>query len=153
MDCSALLRPRSIAIVGATERPSAGRTIISSLGRLGFEGAIYPINPNYQTILGHRAYANFADVPGSIDLAAFCIGNDRLLESYRLGVEKGIRAAAIYAGGFDESSDAASKRRHAEIVGLSLEAGIALCGPNCMGVFNPASRSSAYLHDITDPDP
>jgi acetate---CoA ligase (ADP-forming) len=153
MDCSALLRPRSIAIVGATERPSAGRSIISSLGKLGFEGAIYPINPNYETILGHRSYASFADVPGSIDLAAFCVGNDRLLDSYRLGVEKGIRAATIYAGGFDEASDDASKRRHAEIVGLSQEAGIALCGPNCMGVFNPASRSSVYLHNITDPDP
>jgi acetate---CoA ligase (ADP-forming) len=153
MNCSALLRPRSIAIVGATERPSAARSIISSLGKLGFEGAIYPINPNYETIRGHRSYASFADVPGPIDLAAFCIGNDRLLDSYRLGVDKGIRAATIYAGGFDEASDDASKRRHAEIVGLSHEAGIALCGPNCMGVFNPASRSSAYLHNITDPDP
>lgn len=154
MDCSALLRPRSIAIVGASTRPSsAGRTILSCLGKLGFEGAIYPINPNYETILGHRCYASFAEVPGSIDLAAFCIGNDRLLESYRLGVEQGIRAATIYTGGFDEASDEASKRRHAEIVGLSHEAGVALCGPNCMGVFNPASRSSVYLHDLAAPDP
>ena len=153
MPLDALLRPRSVAVVGASERPSPGRGIIESLGTLGFGGAVYPINPNYRTLLGHPCYPSLAEIPGEVDLVAFCIGNARLLESYRIAAEKRVGAAVIYAGGFGEATDDASRRLNAEIVGLSREAGITLCGPNCMGVLSPASRSIAYLHDVTDPAP
>ena len=51
MRLDALLRPRSIAILGASERPSVGRTLIEALDRLGFPGPLYPINPKYDTLL------------------------------------------------------------------------------------------------------
>lgn len=149
--CDRLLRPASIAVVGASERPSPGRTVVEAARSLGFAGTIYPINPNYDELLGHRAYRSLEEVSGPIDLVAFCVRNDRLLESYRQAAAKRVGAAVIYAGGFGEARDEASQRLNAEIVGLSREAGIALCGPNCMGVISPANRSSAYLHEITDP--
>ena len=52
MPLDALFRPRSVAVVGASEKPTIGRRLIHSLDRIGFRGAVYPINPNYATVLG-----------------------------------------------------------------------------------------------------
>jgi acetate---CoA ligase (ADP-forming) len=148
-----LLRPRSIAIVGASDKPSPGRSIIASLDALGFDGEVYPINPNYQTILGHHVYPTIADLPDGIDLAAFCIGNTRLLVSFAQLARKGLQAATVYASGFGEAADEASLRLNDALIALCRAHGVALCGPNCMGVLNPVSRSSAYLHEINDTAP
>ena len=70
MRLDALLRPHSIAVVGASERPSAGRLLIESLDRIGFAGDVYPINPKYEAILGRRCYPRVADAEGQgIDTA------------------------------------------------------------------------------------
>ncbi|CAH1688395.1 Acetyltransferase [Hyphomicrobiales bacterium] len=151
MTIDALLNARSIAIVGASERPSAGRNILVSLQRMGFPGEIYPINPKRDVILGYPAYARLTDVPGHIDTVAFCLGNAHLPQAFQDAAEKGVGAAAIYAGGFSESSDAEAQKLGAFITGLSNEAGIALCGPNCMGALSPSTRSSTYLHEVLDP--
>ena len=151
MTIDALLRPGSIAVVGASERPSAGRNILVSLDRLGFAGAVYPINPKRDTILGRPCFATLADVPDPIDAVAFCIGNAHLLGAYRQAVAKGVKAAVIYAGGFSESADADAQHLGAAIAGLSREGAIALCGPNCMGALSPALRSTTYLHEVLDP--
>lgn len=145
-----LLNPKSIAIVGASDRPSAGRSILVSLGRLGFTGAIYPINPKRNEILGHSCYASLGDVPGEVDAVAFCIGNKHLPDAYRAAMRKGVKAAAIYAGGFSESQDDAERQLGAQITAWSREAGIALCGPNCMGALSPSYRSTTYLHEVCD---
>lgn len=153
MNIERLLRPRSIAVVGASEKPSPGRAMIASLNAMGFAGAVYPVNPNYSEILGHRCYGSVDDVPDDVDLAAFCIGNGRLIDSFAALARKGLGAATVYAGGFAEAGDEASRRLNDALVGLSTEHRIALCGPNCMGVLSPASRSSAYLHEVQDPEP
>ncbi|CAH1650250.1 acetate--CoA ligase family protein [Chelatococcus asaccharovorans] len=151
MKIDALLNARSIAIVGASERPSAGRNIIVSLQRMGFPGAIYPINPKRDVILGYQAFPRLTDVPGHIDTVAFCLGNAHLPTAFQDAAEKGVGAAAIYAGGFSESSDPEAQKLGAFITGLSNEAGIALCGPNCMGALSPSTRTSTYLHEVLDP--
>ena len=56
IELDALLKPRSVAVLGASERPSVGRTIVENLDRIGFEGEVYPINPRYETLLGQRCY-------------------------------------------------------------------------------------------------
>jgi acetyltransferase len=53
MQIDSLVKPRSVAIVGATDRPSPGRQLVESLGSIGFPGAIYPVNPKYKSILNH----------------------------------------------------------------------------------------------------
>src|SRR5437870_13366808 len=63
MRLDALLRPRSVAILGASERPSIGRSLIEALDTIGFRGAIYPINPRYETLLGRKCYASVAELP------------------------------------------------------------------------------------------
>jgi acetate---CoA ligase (ADP-forming) len=150
MPLDVLLRPRSIAILGASERPSIGRSIIVSARNIGFEGRIYPINPRYPELLGHRCYPSVEDLPEAPDAVAFCVGYARILENFRPVAAKGAKAVTIFDGGFAERGEDGAKLQ-AEIVGICREVGILLNGPNCMGVLNPATRSSIYIHEVRDP--
>jgi acyl-CoA synthetase (NDP forming) len=150
MRLDALLRPRSIAILGASERSSIGRALMESAATLGYEGRLYPINPKYTEILGQRCYPSMRELPEQPDVVALCVSYTRMVESFRTVADKGAGAAVIYDGGFAEHGDE-GRRRQAELVGMCREAGIALCGPNCMGILNPHHRSSVYLQEVRDP--
>src|SRR5919109_4356399 len=145
-----LLKPRSVAVLGASERPSIGRMIIESLDRVGFTGAIYPVNPRYETVLGRRFYPAVTELPAGVDCMAICVNHERVLEHMRPAAERGIGAAVIFDGGFAEAGDH-GRQVQAEIAGICREAGIALCGPNCMGVVSPHDRSLVYIQTVRDP--
>jgi acyl-CoA synthetase (NDP forming) len=124
--------------------------IIESLDRIGFPGQIYPVNPKYETLFGRPCYPSIADLPEAVDLLAVCVNHARVLEHMRPAARRGVRAAIIFDGGFAERGDE-GRRRQDELVGICREAGIALCGPNCMGVVNPHARSSIYIQTLADP--
>ena len=147
MQLDPLLKPRSVAVVGATDRPGAGRMIVESLGSIGFTGQIYPVNPKYQTVLNHVCYPSLADLPAPPDVVVFCIRNPLVPEQLRLAVKHGARAAVIYDGGFAELGGEGAKLQ-AEIAGLCREAGVAVCGPNCMGILNPTARVTTYKQSV-----
>lgn len=149
MNLDGLLRPRKIAIVGASERPSIGRALMESLERLSFQGEVFPINPKYPTVLGARCYPSLRDVPAAPDVVAFCVSTDRVLDGIRQTAEVGGRGAVIYDGGFAERGDD-GKRLQAEITGICRESGIALCGPNCMGVLSPHDASTTYMQEVRE---
>src|SRR5229473_8257007 len=151
MGLEALFRPQSIAIIGASEKPTIGRRLIVSLDRLGFAGRVFPINPNYQTVLGRTCYPGIADLPEAPDVAAFCLGHRLILDAFVAAAERGIRAAVIYDGGFAERG-AEGRALQEKIAGICRDAGIALCGPNCMGILNPIERNTTYLQEISDPE-
>jgi acetate---CoA ligase (ADP-forming) len=146
----ALLRPQSIAVIGASEKPTIGRRLIASLERIGFKGAIYPVNPNYPTVAGRRCWPSIADLPEAPDVAAFCVGHERVLEPLIAAARRGVKAAVIYDGGFAERGDD-GRRLQSRVEGVCRDAGIALCGPNCMGVLSPHHRSTTYLQELRDP--
>ena len=139
-------------MLGASERPSVGRTIVENLERIGFEGEIYPINSRYETLLGRRCYRSVEELPAGVDVLAFCVNHERVLDGLRPAARKGIRAAVAFDAGFAESDDA-GRRRQDELVAICREAGIAFCGPNCMGVISPHERSLVYLNALRDPAP
>jgi acyl-CoA synthetase (NDP forming) len=146
----ALLNPSSIAVLGASERPSIGRSLIVSADNLGFDGRIYPVNPKYETILGRRCYPSLTELPEAPDVVAFCVGSARVLEGIKLAAERGARGAAIYDGGFAERGGEGA-RLQAEISDICRSASMALCGPNCMGILNPLAKSSIYIEELRDP--
>jgi acetate---CoA ligase (ADP-forming) len=150
MRLDALLRPRSIAILGASERPSIGRALMESAATLGYEGRLYPINPKYTEILGQRCYPGMRELPEPPDVVALCVSYTRIVESFRTVAGRGAGGAVIYDGGFAEHGEE-GRRRQAELVGMCRETGIALCGPNCMGILNPHHRSSVYMQGVRDP--
>jgi acyl-CoA synthetase (NDP forming) len=150
MRLEALFQPRSIVVVGASEKPTIGRRLIASLDRIGFTGAIFPVNPNYPTVLGHRCYASIAELPEAPDVAVFCVSHERVIEPLAMAAQSGVKGAVIYDGGFAERGED-GRRRQAQIEGICRDGGIALCGPNCMGVLNPHHRSTTYLQELRDP--
>jgi acyl-CoA synthetase (NDP forming) len=150
IDLEPLLRPRSVAVLGASDRPSPGRMIIESLECIGFPGPIYPINPRYETLFGRRCYPSIADLPEAVDVLAIGLNHTRVLEHMRPAAERGVRAAIIFDGGFAERGDE-GRRRQDELAAICRDAGIALCGPNCMGVVSPHAKSSLYIQTLRDP--
>lgn len=148
-DLNPLIRPKSIAIVGASDKPSIGRNLLSSLKDIGFGGPVYPINPRYESILGTPCYPSLESISTAPDLVAFCISGPRILDTFRSLPKLGIRAAVIYDGGFAERGED-GRRLQDEIDAICREGGVALCGPNCMGILNPWERSTTYLHEIID---
>lgn len=145
-----LVNPRSVAIVGATDRGGPGRAVMESLGAIGFTGAIYPVNPKYPTVLNTTCYPTLTDLPEAPDVVVFSIRNPLIPEQMRLAVKRGARAAVIYDSGFAELGADGAKLQE-EIAALAREAGMPVCGPNCMGILNPPARVTTYKQNIMDP--
>ncbi len=145
-----LINPRSVAVVGASERPSIGRSVVENLQLQGFAGKITPVNPKYHRVLGLECRPGLLHLDAPPDVVVFCLSHARVAEPYRLLPEIGAGATVIFDGGFAEAGDD-GRRLQEEIASISREAGIALCGPNCMGVLNPARGVSAYAQLVHDP--
>lgn len=150
MRLDALLRPESIAIIGASDKPTPGRRVIATLERLGYAGRIYPVNPNYRSVLNRPCYASPADLPEAPDVAVFSLGHERVLPAFIAAAKRGMKAAVIFDGGFAETGEE-GRALQAKIADICREHDIALCGPNCMGVLSPHHKSSTYLQELRDP--
>ena len=108
------------------------RSIVESLGAIGFTGAIYPVNPKYQTVLNHVCYPSVTELPEAPDVVVMSIRKTLIPEQIRLAIKRGARAAVIYDSGFAELGEDGA-RLQAEIAGLCREAGMAVCGPELHG--------------------
>ena len=150
MQLKPLFRPESIAIIGASDKPTPGRRVIATLERLGYTGRIYPVNPNYTSLLNRPCYPSPADLPEAPDVAVFSLGHERVLPAFIAAAERGMKAAVIFDGGFAEYGDE-GRALQDKIAAICRERGIALCGPNCMGVLSPHHKSSSYLQELRDP--
>src|SRR5262249_8728315 len=150
IDLALILRPRSVAVLGASDRPSPGRMIIESLDCFGFPGPVYPINPNREALFGRRCYPSIDELPEPVDVLAVGVNHTRVIEQMQAAAPPGVPAAISFDGGFAERGEE-GQRRQEELTAICREAGIALCGPNCMGVVNPHARSSIYIQTLRDP--
>jgi acetate---CoA ligase (ADP-forming) len=150
MQLDPLVNPRSVAIVGATDRGGPGRAVMESLGAIGFTGPIYPVNPKYPTVLNVKCYPSLTDLPEAPDIVVFSIRNPLIPEQMRLALKRGARAAVIYDSGFAELGADGAKLQE-QIAGMAREAGMPICGPNCMGILNPPARVTTYKQNIMDP--
>src|SRR5580692_1979131 len=150
MQLDPLVKPRSVAIVGATDRGGPGRAVMESLGAIGFTGPIYPVNPNYATVLNIKCYPTLMELPEAPDMVVFSIRNPLIPDQMRLAVKRGVRAAVIYDSGFAELGAEGAKLQD-EISGLAREAQMPVCGPNCMGILNPPARVTTYKQNVIEP--
>jgi acyl-CoA synthetase (NDP forming) len=70
-------------VIGASDKPTIGRRLIISLDRISFADGVFPVNPNYSTVLGRRCWPSIAELPETPDVALFCMGHERMLEAFR----------------------------------------------------------------------
>jgi len=131
-----LLRPRSIAILGASADPGKinGRTL-HFLQQKGYSGCIYPVNPKYETIAGLRCYPNIAALPETPDLAVIALPAQHVLGAVQALAQRGGRAAVIFSSGFSEMGEA-GRQLEQDIADAARVSGLRLCGPNCLGLIN-----------------
>jgi len=143
-DLSTLLNPAAIAIVGASERyGTPGRITLENLRHLGYQGAVYPVNPNYKEILGWPCYPGLKSLPAPVEAIAIMLGAEQALPVLETAVEIGARAAWVLAVGFAEA-DADGEARQTELVRLAEDTDLLICGPNCIGVANLMDRVAMY---------
>ncbi len=145
--------PRSIAFIGATENMRKwGFLILNNLLTGGYEGDVYPVNPNRETILGLRAYPSVREIPAEIDLAVFTVPARQVLSSLGQCIEKGLKAGLVITAGFKELGEEGA-RVEAEMVRMAREAGIVLVGPNCQGICCPKNRLYPWMPILFHPVP
>jgi acyl-CoA synthetase (NDP forming) len=151
MQLERLLGPKSIAIYGASENPGPGRRILEMLDKLEYGGAVYPINPRYDTVLGKHCYSGIEDVPEGIDAIIFCVNRQLVMEPFQQAAARGYGGAVILDGGFAEQGEE-GRNRQEELVAVSRDSGMAVCGPNCMGILSPHHRVSLYTSNLQSPE-
>ncbi len=142
-DLAPLLRPRSVAVVGATPDPNRiGGRPFAFLRRFGFPGPVHPVNPRHREIDGVRCYARVRDIPEPPDMAVIAIPAAGVLDAVRDCQAAGVPALTVYTSGFRETG-AAGRALEAELTALAESRGTLVCGPNCQGVANLLDRMQA----------
>ncbi|WP_036553657.1 acetate--CoA ligase family protein [Nocardioides insulae] len=137
-DLSHMLRPRSIAVIGASEtRMAQGNVVLANLSNAGYEGQVTVVHPTAQVIAGLPTVSSISDLPDGIDVAMVCVPAPSVVNTLA-GLEKiGCPAAITVAAGFSDEED----QRLREVV-ATLD--IDVSGPNCMGMIDVANGVPLY---------
>jgi len=139
----AIFAPKNVAVIGATENQgSVGRTILWNLISTPFGGAVFPVNPKRNSVLGIKAYRSIADVPDKVDLAVIVTPAPSIPGIIRDCVEVGVRGAIVISAGFKEVGPAGAELEH-QILEYIRPNKMRVIGPNCLGVMNPVSGLNA----------
>ena len=146
------MQARSVAVVGASERPDApSGFVLRNLLACGFTGAILPVHPSARQVFGLPAVPSLADLAQSPDAVVIAIPAVAAVGVVREAAALGIGGAVVLASGFSETG-ADGARLQQELVAAAATGGLALCGPNCLGLHVPASGlalfSSRLVHGM-----
>jgi acyl-CoA synthetase (NDP forming) len=143
-----LLNPKSIAIIGATEKSMYVRKLIDNLKSLNFAGAIYPINPKYETLFGLKVYPNVAEVPGEIDNVIILIPARLVLNAFEECIRKRVKSAVIITSGFAEGQTKEGIDTQNKVKAMASNNGVVVCGPNCFGTINLSTGATSFCEKI-----
>lgn len=131
---SVFLSPKSIAIIGASEKSGIGKAIFSNI-KSGYGGKIYPVTPSNEFVFGIKVYKNVLDVPDDIDLAVVATPNKivpKVMEE--VGMKK-IKGAIIVSAGFKEVDEQGAMLEK-EVAAICKKYGTRVIGPNCLGIMS-----------------
>jgi len=132
-----VFEPQSVAVVGASDRGlSVGGQVFAKLVDSAFEGDLYPVNPGHDALRGLRCYPSISAIDRPVDLVIIAIPARSVAQVMRECGENAVRAAIVISAGFGETG-AQGQALQDEIVDIARTYGIALVGPNCLGVIRP----------------
>jgi acetyl coenzyme A synthetase (ADP forming)-like protein len=130
------LRPRSVAVIGASPRPrTVGGEILRNLRAYGYEGDVHPVSRRVRTIAGRRTHPSILDIDEAVDLAVIAVPAVQVAAVARECGLAGVRALLVISAGFAEVGPEGAERQ-AELVAVCRDCGMRLIGPNCLGVVN-----------------
>lgn len=143
-----LFTPRSIAVVGASERPGAlGRFVFENVLRAEFHGTVYPVNPKYKSVLGFTAYRNLDDLPETPDLLIVTTPAHTVADVLHDAGARGTRAAVVLSAGFGEIGNE-GKQRAQQVTEEIRKYGMRMLGPNCLGILRPSIGLNATFANV-----
>jgi acetyltransferase len=143
-----LLRPASLAVIGASDRPSSvGAVVMRNLAEAGFAGTVMPVNPKHDTIAGLRSYAEIADLPVVPDLAVICTPPETVPGIIDALGRRGTRAAIVITAGLTHAKLADGRSLQQAMFDVARPYLLRVLGPNCVGLLVPGiGLNASFAH-------
>ncbi len=147
------MEPRSIAAIGVSRRTGPGSfNLLENLLGYGYEGRLFPVNPNASEILGVKTYPHVGALPEAVDLALISLPRSLVSAAVTDCVAKGIKAVIIITQGFADADDEEGKQLQRDIVLIAAGGGTRILGPNTFGVANARLKmSTSYIRISMEP--
>jgi acyl-CoA synthetase (NDP forming) len=136
-----LFYPRSVALVGASERSPWSQLLHANLQRVGFPGRVFAVNKSGAPAHGYPGYRSCSEIPETVDCAYLMVPLDAVFEAFDGVVEAGIHSAVVLTSGFAEAGPEGARLQD-ELTRRARAAGVSFLGPNCLGFANLASRAA-----------
>lgn len=141
MSLTALFYPKSVAVVGASEKiGSVGNEIAKNLAKQGYRGKLYFVNLKGGRLFGHKIITELSSIKHGLDLAVIAIPAAIVVEEVKKLVPLNVKAVVVISAGFGE---AGNKQAEVELAKVCGDNNIVLLGPNCLGVINPDAKLNA----------
>ncbi len=147
IDLHALFAPRSVAVVGASPRSDIAQTVRDNLLIMGSQTRCYFVNPKYEEAWGSPCYPDLASLPEAPDSVLIALNPLRAASITEEAARAGARSVLIPGGGVVEGGAAAAQMQR-EVREIALRHGLAILGPNCMGMIDRTSNSAVYIGDV-----
>jgi acetyltransferase len=138
-----LLSPRSVAIVGANDKGNPGARALQNIINVGFDGAIYPVNPNYETLNGRKCYPSLTALPEVPDLVVSAVPVAGVMKVVHDAEAIGAPSMVLFCDGFIDLGTEEGRRRTDELKIIAERTRMAVQGPNCMGTMSLRHRFSS----------
>lgn len=145
---NALLKPRSVAVVGASPRSNVGGRMYRNMISAGFEGDLFPVNPNYDEIDGARCFPNIDSLPMVPDCVSFAVPYQAVFEPLEAAARRGVRSAVVVAEGFDDAATDAGRERQKRLAQIANDHIMAVSGPNCMGLIGLKAKFATAFTNL-----
>ena len=139
-----VLRAKSIALVGASDRGRWPTDIYESLRERGYPGKIWLINPRQSEVYGEKAYPSLRDLPEPADHAVIIVPAAAVPGAVEDAAYRGLKSATVYAGGVGDGEDPVSRALGDQVRATVARSGLRISGPNCMGAFSYREKLFAY---------
>ena len=139
-----LVRPESIAVVGASDSNFYASYVIKNLADAGFAGRVVPVNPREQDVAGIATVPSLAVAGRDIDAVVVAVRRELVADVIREGLAENAGGFIVLTAGFRESGDATWVQVDRELADLTLQSGVPMVGPNCLGVIAPRSGAVMY---------
>ncbi len=147
-----MFHPRSLAVVGASTQDGPG-SFVAATKEMGFKGDLYPVNPKAEEIAGLKCYPTLTAIPGHVDHVISSVPLRFVEGLMEECIAKAVKTVHFFTAGFSETGDEDASALERRILQRAHEAGIRVVGPNCMGLYAPASGLSFMSFLPTEPGP
>lgn len=145
MNLNKLLKPTSVAVIGASEKEGFGGDVCRNiLSYVEDRSHVYFIHPKRDSVFGVPCYKSISDVPENVDLMVICTSQKTVIPLLQEGAKKGVGGAVVFASGYGEVGTAEGKQNEAELIAAAKELNIAVMGPNCAGFVNYIDNVQAF---------